>query len=271
MAYNSQKGLMDYFGGQKDLENKVLRAVGQAELRFTEDALRILRLFRFASVLDFNIEPETLKSALNKAENLKNISVERIAAELKKAVMGKNLQKMSPLINNGSLDFLGFKKTPDFFVLQQLPLKQPLRLFGFLYFSGCDVSETLDLLKESNENKNYCKNLNLLMQYKIPNSKPELKQLLSFASKENIEDWLTLKNTMGYKTAEALKFLEEIIENNEPYLISHLKISGDYLKKIGISGKEIGNVLENLKQHVIMHPEKNTKTDLKEEINKIKP
>ena len=63
----------------------------------------------------------------------------------------------------------------------------------------------------------------------------------------------------------------EIIENNEPYLISHLKISGDYLKKIGVSGKEIGIVLEHLRQLVINNPEKNTKSDLKAEINKIKP
>ena len=271
MAYNKKSGLMDYFSGQKDLENKVLRAVGQAELRFQEDALRILRLFRFASVLDFNIEPNTLKAALNKAENLKNISVERIAVELKKAVIGKNLKQMSPLINSGSLEFIGFKNSPDFFILQQLPLKQSLRLFAFLYFSGCDVAKTLDLLKESNENKNYCKTLTLLMQYKIPDNKTDLKQLLSFASKEMIEDWLTIKNTMGYNTAKILNLLEEIIKNNEPYLISHLKISGDYLKKIGISGKEIGTVLENLRQLVIRCPEKNNKIDLKTEINKIKP
>lgn len=271
MAYNTKCGLMDYFSGQKDLENKVLRAVGEPTLRFKEDALRILRLFRFASVLDFKIEEETLNAALSTSENLENISVERIAVELKKAVMGKNTELMKPLTDSGALNFLGFKNSPNFAVLQFLPFNLSLRLFSFLYLSGCNIEKTLSLLKESNENKNYCKTLLNLMEYEIPNTKPQLKQILSVSSPNTFKDWLLFKTALGYETESAANLLNEVTENNEPYLISHLKISGEYIKNTGISGKEIGTVLETLRQLVIKHPERNTKAILKEEINKIKP
>ncbi len=64
LAYNKTEGLKDFFGGQDDLQNKILRAVGNPEKRFREDALRILRLFRFASTLGFSIEEQTLNDAI---------------------------------------------------------------------------------------------------------------------------------------------------------------------------------------------------------------
>ena len=62
MAYNDQNGFVDVFGGMKDLENKIIKCVGNPDKRFLEDGLRILRAIRFASVLDFEIEEETAKS-----------------------------------------------------------------------------------------------------------------------------------------------------------------------------------------------------------------
>ena len=74
IAYNEKTGIVDLFGGMSDLENKILRAVGDPEKRFREDALRILRLFRFASQLGFEIEENTLNSALSLKDGLENIS-----------------------------------------------------------------------------------------------------------------------------------------------------------------------------------------------------
>ena len=64
IAYNENEGIKDFFGGREDIINKILRAVGEPKKRFCEDALRILRLFRFASVLEFTPEEATLKNAL---------------------------------------------------------------------------------------------------------------------------------------------------------------------------------------------------------------
>ena len=87
MAYNNESGLVDLFGGQKDLENGIVRAVGDPVQRFTEDALRIMRAIRFSAQLGYEIEPGTLKAAEILAPNLQKISSERIREELEKTLL----------------------------------------------------------------------------------------------------------------------------------------------------------------------------------------
>ena len=87
MAYNPRKGLVDLFEGQKDLENKVIRCVGDPLERFTEDALRIMRAVRFSAQLGFSLEEETRKALSVLAPNLKHVSAERIQVELVKLLV----------------------------------------------------------------------------------------------------------------------------------------------------------------------------------------
>jgi tRNA nucleotidyltransferase/poly(A) polymerase len=84
MAYNAAEGLVDPFGGQKDLQNGLLRAVGEPQQRFTEDALRILRLYRFAARFGFALDAATARAARQLAPHLDCISAERIQEELAK-------------------------------------------------------------------------------------------------------------------------------------------------------------------------------------------
>ena len=84
MAYNEAEGLVDPFGGQKDLQNGLLRAVGEPQQRFTEDALRILRLYRFAARFGFALDAATARAARQLAPHLDCISTERIQEELAK-------------------------------------------------------------------------------------------------------------------------------------------------------------------------------------------
>ena len=84
MAYNEAEGLVDPFGGQKDLQNGLLRAVGEPQQRFTEDALRILRLYRFAARFGFALDAATARAARQLAPHLDCISSERIQEELAK-------------------------------------------------------------------------------------------------------------------------------------------------------------------------------------------
>ncbi len=89
MAYNAEVGLVDYFGGQDDLTHKTIRCVGEAQERFAEDALRILRALRFASRLGFDIEYHTAEAMRALHHLLANISVERIYKELKGILVGQ--------------------------------------------------------------------------------------------------------------------------------------------------------------------------------------
>ncbi|MBP3617239.1 MAG: CCA tRNA nucleotidyltransferase [Lachnospiraceae bacterium] len=90
MAYNEKEGLVDLFSGAEDLDRGIIRCVGVAKERFSEDALRILRAFRFSAQLDFTIEEETLAAAKELAGTLRKISAERIYAELTKLLLSEH-------------------------------------------------------------------------------------------------------------------------------------------------------------------------------------
>ena len=87
MAYNDREGLVDVFGGARDLKQQVIRCVGEPRERFTEDALRILRAVRFSAQLGFMIEEDTAKAAGELAHTLNKISAERIHTELVKLLL----------------------------------------------------------------------------------------------------------------------------------------------------------------------------------------
>ncbi|MBQ9767075.1 MAG: CCA tRNA nucleotidyltransferase [Lachnospiraceae bacterium] len=94
MAYNETEGLVDLFHGAEDLKQGVIRCVGVAKERFSEDALRILRAFRFSAQLDFSIDEETLQAARELATTLKKISAERIFAELTKLLLSGHPERL---------------------------------------------------------------------------------------------------------------------------------------------------------------------------------
>lgn len=94
MAYNETEGLVDLFGGLEDIKNRQIRCVRDAAERFSEDALRILRAFRFSAQLDFEIEETTLMAAKEQAEKLQAISAERIREELTKLLLSNHPERL---------------------------------------------------------------------------------------------------------------------------------------------------------------------------------
>jgi len=94
MAYSHHSGIVDVFGGIDDIQNKIIRCVGDPDRRFEEDALRIMRALRFASVLGFDIHNDTKESIHKNKILLKNISNERIFSELCKLICGKNAENI---------------------------------------------------------------------------------------------------------------------------------------------------------------------------------
>lgn len=88
IAYNHEEGIVDPYCGEDDIKRKIIRAVGDPYRRFEEDALRIMRGVRFASVLGFTLDEKTKEAALENRENLSRISGERIYSELKKLLLG---------------------------------------------------------------------------------------------------------------------------------------------------------------------------------------
>lgn len=269
MAYNKRDGLKDFFGGKQDIQNRILRAVGEPERRFYEDALRILRLFRFSSVLGFNIEENTLKAALEYAPTLKSVSAERIYSELLKTLCGKNPAALKPLTDISGLRFSGLTSDPDYGILPLLG-SADTKLFAFLYSGGADVTVALDFLRVPNKTKKAARDMLTLLNMPFPKTKPEIKEMLYLTSPVSVENYFDYKAAYGENCENARNMLSEIIENAEPYKISDLKIRGEDLKKLGIRGRETGEMLEALRKYVIPDPTLNTKSRLLEEIKNLR-
>ena len=126
MAYNQEKGGVDIFGGQEDLTNGIIRAVGVAEERFEEDALRILRAVRFAAQLGFEIDEQTSQAMTKLAKSLKFISAERIQVELTKLITSKHPDRLVEAYN------LGITKVilPEFDAMMETNQDNPHHLYN---------------------------------------------------------------------------------------------------------------------------------------------
>ena len=262
MCYNETDGLIDLFGGVDDINNKILRAVGNAEKRFREDALRILRLFRFAATLDFQIEKDTFDAAIKCAPLLKNISAERIFTELKKAAQGDNISIISPLFKTSALAHFSLTKHKINHV-ENLPKSENLRTFALLFLASENLANTLDCLKCSNLFKDYCQKLAQLVLGGIRDNRVSLKHALNFADLTMVLDALKYLNcVMGIDISNHKKILEEITKYNEPYKISHLDITGNDIAKLGFHGEQIGEKLNFLLNEVIKNPKLNERKKL---------
>ena len=121
MAYYHRKGLVDLFDGQKDLEGKVIRCVGDPLERFTEDALRIMRAVRFSAQLGFSLETDTRKALSVLAPNLKHVSAERIQVELVKLLVSPHPDYLRIAYEAGiTKEFL-----PEFDLCMETPQNTP--------------------------------------------------------------------------------------------------------------------------------------------------
>lgn len=262
MCYNTQEGLIDIFDGVSDIKNHTLRAVGNAETRFTEDALRVLRLFRFAATLQFDIEKDTFDAALKCAPLLKNISAERIFTELKKSSFGNNVSVLSPLIRTNALSDYALENY-DLSKLKNFGNKENLQVFALLYLTSTNLQKTLDTLKCSNLFKDYCFKMKHLITNGIDEDKISIKKALNYADYDIVCDYLEyLQIILNTDSSNHKILLNEIITANEPYKISHLQITGSDIKTLGFSGKDVGDKLNFLLNKVIVEPDVNTREKL---------
>jgi len=163
MAYNDKDGLIDLFDAKRDLEDKIIRCVGNPRQRFKEDKLRMLRAVRFGTTLDFKIEDETFKAIKEYSQYLNEISIERINAELSKMLLVQKPSKAMLLLKKTGLlknilpvidDMYGFSQQnpyheKDLFfhtmdVLDSVRDDLVLRLAALFHDSGKLYTKTVD-------------------------------------------------------------------------------------------------------------------------------
>ena len=126
MAFHPKRGLIDLYNGREDLAQGVIRCVGTARERFSEDALRILRAFRFAAQLGFSIDEETLAAAQELAANLELISKERISAELVKLLTSDHPEEFMNMYEAGVTKYF----LPEFTACMETEQNTPFHSFN---------------------------------------------------------------------------------------------------------------------------------------------
>lgn len=312
MAYSPEQGLIDPFGGQIHLKEKVICCVGEPDKRFTEDALRMLRAVRFAAQKGFSIEQKTLASIEKNNFLVQNLSAERIISEITKILLSDRLDTFDILYKTGILHFI----MPEMVRCFETPQNIKWHIYDVGHHSLCAASHMKKvpflrfamlmhdwgkpLVKGINPDgsdsfRNHAKESvvlaeHFMKQYKFSNhDKDKIVRLIRFHDREIIANKKCVKraaNAVGddifldlldVKRADAKaqnfslteprlayydeleKIYKECKENKEPFSLKNLDMDGYDLMKLGFQGKEIGEALQNLLEHVFDHPEDNQK------------
>lgn len=285
LAHN-KKGIVDLFGGISDIENKVIKCVGEPDERFNEDGLRILRALRFASVLNFKIESNTSLSIHKNKELLDNISKERITVEFNKLVIGINflniMKEYRDVINVFIPELTYLLKQEWDNILNSMNCADELiiRLAILLYKTNAE--KVLKNLKYDGATIKGVKTLVTFKDEEILPDKIKIKKQLSIMGYENYISLIKFKKAL-YKSQEDMykeelcniknseEILNDIIMNNECYNLKMLEINGEDLKKEGFTkGIQLGSILNEILNLVVEENMQNKKDLLIDYVRKYK-
>lgn len=274
MAYNEEKGFVDCFGGIDDLNKKIIRCVGNPIERFTEDALRILRAYRFSSQLEFDIDSETVKAAHTLAANIENVSVERIAVELIKLLKGRRPEIIKEVFDIGVMDRFYpedacIKKEVLEYLNTTMPEKNQRLAALFVGQTEITAKRVLKNLKLDNDT---IKTVSILIRHiedEVYPDKLKIRKMLNAYGPDMVIEILELMEAVavadGLKERVksihlARKSLTEILEDGECYSLKDLAVNGKDLISLGIEpGRAIGDCLNMMMDEVLNDPSKNTK------------
>ena len=276
MAYSNKKGIVDLFDGRKDLQNGIIRAVGDAKKRFDEDALRMLRAVRFAAQLGFKIDDDTFEAIKEKAKLLSNVSKERIFVELNKSLCGDFAQNIKMVYTSGLYRYIGkeFAKL-DKSIYDFYPRKfhNKKHMYWAAFLENIEnveaVKKILFELKSDNATRNNAYLLVKELKNPLPSSDEDIRWSLHRIGADLFCDYIEILKS-DKKNVDILDKIDTIenrysliLKENHAYEISMLDITGKDLMDIGISkGPKIGEVLEFLLKKVIENPLNNEKSSL---------
>lgn len=280
MAYNEECGLQDYFGGISDLNNKIIRTVGNPVLRFNEDALRMLRAVRFSAQLGFEIDNSTFKAIKEVSHNIGTISKERIRDELNKIILSDAV-KFETLRSSNLSDYIipELNNISYTRLLQVDSVRKTIHLRLAILLMDLGENSAISILKRFKYDNNTIKNVSLLIKYKNYdlNDIINIKKLLNIIGENLVYDLIDIKKSEIIFHADDKKDcklsllnksrekISDIIKNNECYSLKQMKIDGRDLIELGyVKGKKIGEVLNYLLDIVIQDPELNNKKRLTE-------
>lgn len=287
MAYNERCGLVDEYGGIDDLNNHIIKCVGNPVERFNEDALRMMRAIRFSAQLGFSIEENTFNAISELSENIAKVSMERVCVELKKTLLSDNPEfcKLYGTTNLFEIilpqlqdSFTGKMSKRILLTCKYIDNELPLRLAACLANgSPDDARNTLKHLRMDNKTIDTVAKILTYSSDKIEETEPAIREALHQYGRDIFP--LVIKyQTACAKASEEVTFInnparfthlstlnrmaEEILSRGDCFSIKDLDITGLDLIEYGLKGAEIGETLDNLLEIVIENPKLNDKATL---------
>ncbi len=258
MCINSKGEIIDLFSGIEDIKNKIIRCVGEAEIRFEEDALRMLRCIRFACRTGFNIEEKTFDAIKNKAHLVKNISVERIKNELDGALMGEFTQKLSLLKETNLEEYI--LKNARYDLVLNAPKDLNIR-WALMLYDNENPKKLLNRLKFDNKSKREIMSYLLNKDTLLINNEGYLRRFIYESKTESFEKYIEFRKAVD----SSISYI-----NVKPIFLKDLKINGNTLLEMNFEKNKIGAVLAKLLYMVFENEALNNEETLKEKAREIK-
>src|SRR5258706_1932533 len=298
LALDKNLKIVDLFKGEEDIENKLVRAVGEANERFSEDALRMMRAVRIASELGFKIEENTFEAIKKNAPLIQKIAKERVKDELFKLLGSNNpYEGMVLFRDSGLMNEILPEMEKCFGVEQKSPGRHHIYDVGthlLMSLKNCKsqdiVTRFATLIHDIGKPQTYRKlNTGVITFYnhemvstRIAENQTDsaIRRILRNVGLDNMEDMLALRvaDRLGGGARETSWRLEEfktrLIEvQKQPFSIKDLKINGnDVMKELNIKpGPEIGKILEKLFEEVVEKKLENNKETLIQNLKTLTP
>ena len=266
MAYNAEEGLIDPFGGQNDLAAGIVRAVGEPQRRFEEDALRILRLYRFAARFGFALDPATGEAAKALSPHLDCVSAERIAEELSRLLAApKPGAYLEPAVLAVLFPELDLEMLPEIRrIIDALPPGMehfPVRLAALLCPLGeAGVRAPLKRLKVSNALGNQIsilvKESENILENDLKSLHLQTRKMMGTYDLQTLEELANLWSAQDPKKKEQVeefrRYAEWLEQNHVCCRVNQLAVNGRDLMAAGVApGPGLRRVLEGLLEQVI--------------------
>ncbi len=287
MAYNDESGLVDEFDGIGDIQRKVIRCVGNAKERFTEDALRMMRAIRFSAQLGFLIEDKTYAAIHELAPSIGKISMERIQVELVKTLLSAHPEYTVRYYETGIFKvavpaadkLLSGKYSRQIqCMLKNTEADTVLRYAALFHHAGHqEAKAALKALKLDNYTIDTVEKLIKHTKDAIEENEPAVREAIHNAGKELMplifkhEKALldTAEQVVGIPMTSKRKHLatiermyNDIISRGDCISVKDLDITGNDLMEYGLKGPQIGKTLNELLHIVIENPKLNDKATL---------
>lgn len=266
ICYNDTDGYTDLFSGLDDIEAGVLRAVGEPERRFREDALRIMRAIRFAAQLGFTIEEKTDAALRKLAPTISKISRERIFSEWKKLLGGKNaywvIKEYRDVIDTAIPDLFGLPLPPEYTFDGSDAEARELLLFASAVDAGERFSHASISLRRDNASRRLGEATLSALAEPVPCGRAAVAGFLRRWGEDTLDLYLKVAEPLDIITEAEADEIASIAGSDIVYKLSQLAIGGEELLSLGIRGREIGEMLEYALDCVILGECANTKDEL---------